>query len=459
MQAPLRKPHRARLKSPDHSETLLLRTKRKSRLCRFFTAGLTGSALRNRCSKSWKQNYVRITIVRPREVVFSDRMTISMFSNLRTLEVFDSYDGPRFYSALSPSGQILLILWVDHNEQNTNWLYLQISPERYNAVKRGALSIREAFQHPEEGCVFSVSVQEDKQIIAEPLTGGEVPQEWLPPEGDSLSLDTVALFPKIRSTIEAAKMLRSPVVDIALGTNGVEPDCSELGHILVHFQSLLDSMACNQKEQFRSVPQEIKEKTDMGFAGVFQSSFGIRLRAKHADLFEIPELTQALSTFFDLLEGSNSGSKAVELLGPLNLLTRIRFQSFLESLDRANASVRAEWADTNGKHAEAILPLPNLQNSLWWIRRQVETQNVTSTFTGKLEGIDVNKKKFNFISDANHRYEGRVSKDLLPQLEQHPIPVPIEASVRISVRVSASEATGKERWEIILLEVKAKSAT
>jgi hypothetical protein len=40
--------------------------------------------------------------------------------NLKPLEVFDYFDGPRFYSCISKSGQLYLVFWVDETEKSSS---------------------------------------------------------------------------------------------------------------------------------------------------------------------------------------------------------------------------------------------------------------------------------------------------------------------------------------------------
>ncbi len=128
--------------------------------------------------------------------------------NLKPLEVFDYFDGPRFYSCISKSGQLYLVFWVDETEKSSSWLYVQISHERYNLFKMGNIAIRESFLHSEEGYVFLVTVDKNKEVEITTLSCHDIPLDYLPEPDDflddsqsHLSLDTNT----IKAFIESLK--------------------------------------------------------------------------------------------------------------------------------------------------------------------------------------------------------------------------------------------------------------
>jgi hypothetical protein len=104
--------------------------------------------------------------------------------NLKPLEVFDYFDGPR--SCISKSGQLYLVFWVDETENSSSWLYVQISHERYSVFKIGNIAIRDTFLHSEEGYVFLVTVDKNQQVDITTLYCHEIPPDYLPEPDDFL---------------------------------------------------------------------------------------------------------------------------------------------------------------------------------------------------------------------------------------------------------------------------------
>jgi len=128
--------------------------------------------------------------------------------NLKPLEVFDYFDGPRFYSCVSKSGQLYLVFWVDETEKSSSWLYAQISHDRYISVKAGDIAIRDAFLQSEEGYVFLVTVDNTKELDLTPLYCKDIPIDYLPEPDDFLSdsQTPVSLDPvNIKAFLESLK--------------------------------------------------------------------------------------------------------------------------------------------------------------------------------------------------------------------------------------------------------------
>ena len=76
------------------------------------------------------------------------------FEHFTPVEVFDYYDGPRFFSVKDLAGQLFLVYWIDETEFNSTWLYVRISVERYIALKRGYISVALALSQPEDGAAY-----------------------------------------------------------------------------------------------------------------------------------------------------------------------------------------------------------------------------------------------------------------------------------------------------------------
>ena len=133
---------------------------------------------------------------------------------LKLLEVFDYFDGPRFYSCVSKSGQLYLAFWVDEIENASSWLYVQISLDRYNSMKAGNIAIREAFLQSEEGYAFLVTVDNINKIDITPLYCQEIPFDYLPEPKDFLSdskiqrdMNTIkALLKSLKSSIHQLEL-------------------------------------------------------------------------------------------------------------------------------------------------------------------------------------------------------------------------------------------------------------
>jgi hypothetical protein len=106
---------------------------------------------------------------------------------LSIVEVFDSYDGPRLFSARDAAGTLYLVLWVDDVDDEAIWLYLPLSASRMAQLQQGCLDLRSAFLTPEMSVVFRVRESaSDGSRTNEALRAGEVPLDELPLPGEYL---------------------------------------------------------------------------------------------------------------------------------------------------------------------------------------------------------------------------------------------------------------------------------
>jgi hypothetical protein len=179
--------------------------------------------------------------------------------NLKPLEVFDYFDGPRFYSCISKSGQLYLVFWVDETENASSWLYVQISHEKYSVFKMGKIAIRESFLHSEEGYVFLVTVDKNKEVDMTTLSCHDIPLDYLPEPDDfldesqihlSLDTDTIKAFieslksssPQLELSEKQQAELHADIQTIATQQTSPNPKAIIIIACLRSIQRMLESM-------------------------------------------------------------------------------------------------------------------------------------------------------------------------------------------------------------------------
>jgi hypothetical protein len=117
----------------------------------------------------------------------------SQLGRLEISEIFDSYDGPRLFSAVAASGTVYLAFWIGESSTADTWLYVPISRRRLDEVVEGVLTLREAFSEPEDGFVYTVQTPYDlSRGSATAQSPTEIPAELLPSSNDRLSGQRIA---------------------------------------------------------------------------------------------------------------------------------------------------------------------------------------------------------------------------------------------------------------------------
>jgi Family of unknown function (DUF6575) len=107
---------------------------------------------------------------------------------IEVLDVYVEHDGPRLFSCKDSRGQSYVAVWVDESDSSDVWLYAAVSRSRLNALEADTVDLRSIFSETESGKVLQVTTFHDQgSPLEEPVNCSEIPEEWLPMAGASLS--------------------------------------------------------------------------------------------------------------------------------------------------------------------------------------------------------------------------------------------------------------------------------
>ncbi len=117
----------------------------------------------------------------------------SQLGKLKIIEVYDYYDGPKFFCAKNQFKQLMVVYWVEHNKDDKSfgWLYLPITEEKLNDLRRGKISVRDAYENPEEGLYLVYTFPNSSMDSAKYLKKYEVPKNFLPPKKLKISPEDI----------------------------------------------------------------------------------------------------------------------------------------------------------------------------------------------------------------------------------------------------------------------------
>lgn len=107
----------------------------------------------------------------------------SPLGKLKIIEIYDYYEGPKFFCAQNQFRQLMIVYWVDYknNEDAYGWLYLSITDEKLNKLRRGQISVREAYQNPEQGLYLVYTFPNPSDDDTKYINKDEIPNDLLPP--------------------------------------------------------------------------------------------------------------------------------------------------------------------------------------------------------------------------------------------------------------------------------------
>ena len=116
----------------------------------------------------------------------------TQLGQLELIEVYEYYDQPVLFSCQNPSGHIFLAVWADEEDDFDTWLYVRMSPLRFEHVRSGLIDLHDAFARSEDGLVFEVQIPHDEQELSiRHIWSHAISEDWLP--GEFLDLETEPL--------------------------------------------------------------------------------------------------------------------------------------------------------------------------------------------------------------------------------------------------------------------------
>ncbi|MBT2786745.1 MULTISPECIES: DUF6575 domain-containing protein [unclassified Halomonas] len=373
---------------------------------------------------------------------------------LKPWEVFDFFEGPRFYSCKNQTGQIYLVHWVDEINDCDVWLYSKVSFEKYCALKNKKIDIRSCFENPEEGFSYLVSVASCNEFNINLIKPEEYDSEWLPDDGEFLDYDSpsTSLPTKIVDVQEAAVANSRQVLDLAFSKKHqtYEIASETLGKILTTVQSFIYSSACSNDLDVRRVPEYIKDENMLMVSGLFASSFGVRLQSKNSDLFSGSNQSNNLQRFMELLATTEESDQVLKEVKNYNLLSRARYKAVLQELVTAELSVKAEWSDPYGNSKISRISFHQIKESLRKLEEGESSNTQIVEYKDiKLVGVDIENDFFAVVKNDGELLKGKLDKSL----ESYQFNVPSIINVKIEETCKINPVTDKEKWSYKLIEI------
>jgi len=373
------------------------------------------------------------------------------FLNLKPFEIFDYYDGPKFYSCKDVIGQLFLVYWIDQDEQSYSWIYFRVSVQRYNSIKRGDISIAKSIENPEDSTLYIVKTKADDIIDIEEIGQHQIDPEWLPSPDDFLNISTPSLPEKITTTVDLARQTYRQVLDIAFNklNNSYEMGCGKLGKLLESIQSSIYSLACNETINIKKIPDGVKFNNELLVTGLFASSFGLRLQTRGGNLFGDNKSEKAMDLFIRLIEKINEPEELKIELHNCNILTRSRFKQFLRAMCEAEVSVKTDLGTPEGYSATAAASFDNIIKALASLDQNDAPLVELIKVAGNLVGVDVKSDFFALVVDGDDLIKGKLSA----ALRNEHFEVPSRVTATIQQKCVFDPLIEQEKWTYTLTEI------
>lgn len=121
------------------------------------------------------------------------------FTSLDQLELIEAYEfydhQPILFACQNPTNKLFMAVWVDEEELFDTWLYVRMSPRKFEHVRSGLIDLHDTFARPSDGYVFVVDIPHDEQqqISIRRIASHLISEEWLPLAGEFLNLETITV--------------------------------------------------------------------------------------------------------------------------------------------------------------------------------------------------------------------------------------------------------------------------
>lgn len=406
---------------------------------------------------------------------------------LKILDTFEYVDGPKIFSCQNQSGQKFITNWIDTTPTSDTWFYVPVSDDRLLSVKNGEISLRNCILMAENGEFYEVVTPSKgfSEVLITKRTVESVVESELPDEDSFIEIindfyleknknstmytNEESIFTPIETKNNESPMLhlkettkitalktKRDVLDLSFdvgGTHKHEIDAFVLGYMLIHTQDLVNYIPFTKKESGRyKLAKEKSGKSKLKTVGFYAASFGVRLESEvETDLFGDTELSSTIETLMKLIDSTNSIPKLKSFMGDMNIKVTKIYYEFLNLLNDEKIELIAEWASPNEKHAISRLNSKSISEAIKAIKEETKKEENILDIIGQLVGINVNRNKFNLLTDNDEHIHGIITESL--RNEKFTVPLRVEAKIKEATEVNL--LSGKETTVYTLLEIKA----
>lgn len=114
----------------------------------------------------------------------------TLLGELKVCEIYESYEGPKLFCASNDLGSKYLAYWCEQGDDFYRWLYLPVSGERLDEIKRQKVSLNAAYSSPEEGIFVVCTPFSKKDDTVEFFQSLKKDDPFLPPNDECLLGDS-----------------------------------------------------------------------------------------------------------------------------------------------------------------------------------------------------------------------------------------------------------------------------
>lgn len=383
-------------------------------------------------------------------------LDIDLLGTVYINEVYEFYDEPLLFSCKNMFEHIFLSVCIDFQKDKKIWYYLPISQAKLILAKKKQKSLYELFKNPEGNFLWQVhEYYEKKQAEAKKILSVDLDDISLPEKNTYIEYkdsEDKKIF-NDESRLENAIKEKRDIFDVSFevdGEHGNEIPSMILGKNIETIQRLIYYIAYIDGNLSSQIPKSIKESTTLNVTDNYAASFGVRFKSDDiSDLHGKTKVQDSVKILMKLLNPNNKIQNKNDIIKGLNPNVGYRYKKMLENLFKDNISVKAYLATPSREYYETSLNTTQTKKIIDEILLQVEEREEQETYYGEIVGINVDKNKFEFITNDGDKIDGKISE----VLNKETFEVPIETKVIIKKASEYNRFTLKDKITYWLIEI------
>ncbi|WP_425953345.1 DUF6575 domain-containing protein [Xylanimonas sp. McL0601] len=388
------------------------------------------------------------------------------YGPLERIEVYFEHDGPRFFALRSLSLDVrLLAFCTDEDDDTVDFLYLVLSPQRFQQVRSGSIGLREAFEAAEPWSIWRVVEHYGGGLPyadAGAVRFQEISDEDLPTDSARLNLPTptVPALDLSQLEAEATSSLRTiAALELdAESQNLTEFSLRSLGQIGTRFQDSLDALAKEEAGRRNSrgvASMRATDEVQMNVLELRAASFAVVLGTdKRGRLLEHADSVEAtLARLVGLVElGHQPDALIAELREHYGSVARARVVGLLRAVQQANSGLGVVLSPQGKRATAARLRADEVDSAVARIDALEDVVNPVAVPRGVLYGANARTGTFDLYDAVRaRRVSGKVAPEAREQVDGLRVGMHawVEADLLEHLDFSASEEEGGATYTLV----------
>ncbi len=118
--------------------------------------------------------------------------------DFKIVEIYEYYDFPILFSCIDSASQIYIAFIAKRRPDYEMWLYVAVSPARFNLIRSGNIDLFDTFTKPEKDHLIQIIIPRNNSVnlSSELVSPSELPEDIFPTVNDYLDIEYTPYVPQ-----------------------------------------------------------------------------------------------------------------------------------------------------------------------------------------------------------------------------------------------------------------------